>query len=78
MSLSHECVSYVYMYVQFSPNLICNMYVTLSIPIVPVWSFGGEFIVGCTVLMLLYFLACGGTFHCQHTLFCVEIAQHHL
>ena len=30
------------MYVRFSPNLLCNMYVTLCMPMVPVWGFWSE------------------------------------
>ena len=34
--------------------------------------------VGCTALMLLYFLACGGTWRCEQTLFCAKIVKRHL
>ena len=33
--------------------------------------------VGCAVLMSV-FLACGDTWHCEHTLFCVEIDKRHI
>ena len=40
---------------RFPPNLLCNMYVTLCMAMVPVWEFWECVFVGCTVLMLLYF-----------------------
>ena len=34
----------VVMYLRFSPNLLCNMYVTLCMPMVSVWGFWSEFL----------------------------------
>ena len=34
----------VIMYVRFFPNLLCNMYVTLCMPMVPAWGFWKEFL----------------------------------
>ena len=33
----------VIMSVRFSPNLLCNMYVTSCLPLFPVWVFGVSF-----------------------------------
>ena len=66
----------------FSPNLLCNMYVTLCMPSFPVWVFGVCFC-GSYCPNVIVFLVCGGTWRCEHTLFCmtlfcVEIVKHHL
>ena len=34
----------VIMHVQFFPNLLCNMYATLCMPMIPVWGFWSEFL----------------------------------
>ena len=58
--------------------MICNMYVTLFMPMVPIWGFGSEFL--WVVLSECYciFSLCRGTWRCEHTLLCVEIVKSHL
>ena len=52
------------------------MCVTLCMPMFPVWVFGVSF---CgSYCPNVVFLACGGTWRCQYTLFCVEIVKRHL
>ena len=41
------CIFCKIVIVQFFQNLLCNMYVTLYMPMVPVWVFGSDFFVGC-------------------------------
>ena len=61
---------------RFPPNLLCNMYVTLCVPMVPVWGFWSEFF-GLYCPNVTVFLVCGGTWRCEHTLFCMEIVKRH-
>ena len=53
------------------------MYVTLCIPMFPVWVFGESFC-GLYCPNVFVFLAWGGTWRCEHTLFRVEIVKRHL
>ena len=65
------------MWVQFSSNLLCNMYVALGMPVSPVWVFGVSFC-GWYCPNVSEVLACGGSWCCEDTLFCVEIVKRHL
>ena len=65
------------MYVRFFPKILCNMYVTLCMPVVPVWVFGVSFC-GSYCPNVIVFLAFGGIWRCEHALLCVEIVKRHL
>ena len=46
-------------------------------PMIPVWGFGVSF-GGSYRPNVIAFLACGGTWRCEHTLFCVDIVKRHV
>ena len=54
------------------PNPLWSYVCIVMYAYVSVLGIFGVFL-GCTVLMSLYLLACGNTWHCKHTLFCVAI-----
>ena len=50
------------------------MYVALCMPVVPVWGFWSDFC-GLHCPNVILFLACGGTWRCERTLFCDKIVE---
>ena len=71
-------LQFIIMHVRFFPNFLCNIYVTLCMRL---WFRSGGFgmsFCGLYCPNIIVFLACRGTWHCEHTLFCVEVVKHYL